>query len=119
VTTLLTVGNDSGVVGRCDAKCYNAKHPHCNCVCGGVNHGVGLATAVRNVAVAGQKMIDRYIDQRPELEANTPQLPLFDIPGLRGRTTVVSPRKGPGHPSADTGQLPLFDQDFPLRSSPG
>lgn len=24
---------------RCDAKCYNAKEPKCNCICGGRNHG--------------------------------------------------------------------------------
>lgn len=24
---------------HCDAKCHNAEHPECNCVCGGRYHG--------------------------------------------------------------------------------
>lgn len=33
---------------RCDAKCHNATKPRCRCVCGGVNHGVGLDKARAN-----------------------------------------------------------------------
>jgi hypothetical protein len=33
---------DGSLIGRCDARCYNAKHPKCDCVCGGVNHGRGF-----------------------------------------------------------------------------
>lgn len=29
----------------CNARCYNAKHPNCACVCGGMNHSVGLEDA--------------------------------------------------------------------------
>lgn len=47
--TLITVGNSEEIVGRCDAKCYNAKHEKCTCVCSGRNHGVGLARAIANV----------------------------------------------------------------------
>lgn len=32
----------------CDARCYNAKGPVCNCVCDGMNHGVGEREAVFN-----------------------------------------------------------------------
>jgi len=24
---------------QCNARCYNAKHPKCRCICGGENHG--------------------------------------------------------------------------------
>lgn len=34
---------------RCDARCYNAKHQECKCICQGKNHGVGLKQAVDNV----------------------------------------------------------------------
>lgn len=34
---------------RCDANCYNGKAKKCTCLCGGKNHGVGLAQARRNV----------------------------------------------------------------------
>jgi len=35
----------------CDAKCYNATPGReCTCICGGANHGAGLAKAIDNVA---------------------------------------------------------------------
>ena len=49
MTTLIAVYDSSGhLVGRCDAKCYNAEHPQCDCICGGRNHGVGLNRALDN-----------------------------------------------------------------------
>jgi hypothetical protein len=46
--TLIETGDNYGTNGRCDAKCYNATHPDCHCVCGGKNHGVGLKQALEN-----------------------------------------------------------------------
>lgn len=43
---------DGGLVGRCDARCYNAKQwgSKCNCICGGANHACGLFyTVVRRI----------------------------------------------------------------------
>ena len=37
------------ITGRCDARCYKARHPRCECICGGQNHGVGLKKAVDNI----------------------------------------------------------------------
>jgi len=34
---------------KCDEKCYNAKSMRCTCICGGVNHGVGLRQAIENL----------------------------------------------------------------------
>ena len=48
MTTLIAVYTSDGCVGRCDAKCYNAEHPECECICGGRNHGVGLSRALDN-----------------------------------------------------------------------
>ena len=48
MTTLIAVYNSSGCIGRCDAKCHDAAHPDCDCVCGGANHGVGLKQAISN-----------------------------------------------------------------------
>jgi hypothetical protein len=50
LTTLIAVYNSDGCVGRCDAKCYEAADPDCDCICGGRNHGVGRARAVENTA---------------------------------------------------------------------
>ena len=44
MTTLLTTGFGQNT-RRCDAKCYNAHGEECECICEGMNHGVGLATA--------------------------------------------------------------------------
>ena len=49
MTTLIAVYDGDGrCVGRCDAKCYNAEEPECQCVCGGRNHGKGLQQALDN-----------------------------------------------------------------------
>lgn len=49
MTTLISVHNSEGCVGRCDAKCYDARHPTCVCICGGRNHGAGKSEAMGNV----------------------------------------------------------------------
>jgi len=33
---------------RCCARCYSAKGPNCQCLCGGVNHGQGVIKAASN-----------------------------------------------------------------------
>lgn len=48
MTTLITHTNSDGTTGRCDAKCYAAQGPHCNCCCGGMNHRAGLQAAIDN-----------------------------------------------------------------------
>lgn len=48
MATLISVYNSDGCVGRCDEKCHGALQPECHCICGGVNHGVGLAQARKN-----------------------------------------------------------------------
>lgn len=48
--TLISVYNSEGLVGRCDAKCYSASEPDCDCICGGRNHRAGLQQALDNTA---------------------------------------------------------------------
>lgn len=50
MTTLIYVGNSEGCVGRCDAKCYDAHYPDCDCICGGKNHSKGLKQALENTS---------------------------------------------------------------------
>ena len=33
---------------NCSAKCHEATRPRCRCICGGVNHGVGIDQARAN-----------------------------------------------------------------------
>lgn len=49
MATLIYVGNSSGCVGRCDAKCYDATSPDCDCICGGKNHRAGRQQAQQNI----------------------------------------------------------------------
>ena len=41
MTTLISCSSSGGDQGRCDAKCYDAHEPDCDCICGGRNHGAG------------------------------------------------------------------------------
>jgi hypothetical protein len=49
------------VVRRCDANCHNAKHQHCDCVCGGLNHGVGEYRAEDNTDAFGEDRVTRLL----------------------------------------------------------
>jgi len=49
MATLIAVYSSERCVGRCDANCYNAVHARCACICGGVNHGLGVDLARANV----------------------------------------------------------------------
>ena len=48
MVTLISYYSSGGDQGRCDAKCYLASEPECDCICGGRNHGAGLAQAEEN-----------------------------------------------------------------------
>lgn len=48
MTSLVSIYRLDGLIGRCDARCYNAQQPHCDCVCGGKNHGRGIQVAAQN-----------------------------------------------------------------------
>lgn len=49
---LIEARKGNQVIGRCDASCYAASPPKpsrkCKCICGGKNHGVGIANAIDN-----------------------------------------------------------------------
>ena len=50
--TLIKVRNNGRVVGRCDRRCYEGNPGgagRCDCVCEGLNHGVGLDAAIDNI----------------------------------------------------------------------
>lgn len=64
MTTLIYVGNSSGCIGRCDAKCYEEKEDKCDCVCGGRNHGKGLKKALENTKEYSEEMIEEYVKSR-------------------------------------------------------
>jgi hypothetical protein len=87
MATLIAAYNSSGCIGRCDAKCYNATHPDCNCICGGMNHGAGAQRAIENTNAMWEDWISEYEKSHDverfkvparDLQTNSPQqLALF------------------------------------------
>jgi len=78
MTTLIEAHNSSGCIGRCDAKCYNAEHPDCQCICGGANHGVGLAKAVENTEELAESWIESYGGEHADMTG-------FKVPAVQKR----------------------------------
>lgn len=68
MTTLLAVYTKDGCIGRCDAKCYDAEGPDCDCICGGMNHGVGLREAINISRNTIEDIKENYGTLNPELE---------------------------------------------------
>ena len=58
--TLIAVYKDDKNIGRCDARCYNAKGDECKCVCNGTNHGRGYDEARANTDANGDKLARDY-----------------------------------------------------------
>ncbi|RMH70190.1 MAG: hypothetical protein D6675_10330 [Gemmatimonadetes bacterium] len=83
MAVLIEVRNSSGVIGRCDAKCYDAETQECHCICGGQNHGAGLERAIRNTRKYADQWLTRYARQhgltdfRSEIGHEVTQLKLF------------------------------------------
>ncbi len=67
---LMTVGNSEGE-RRCDAKCYNATSKNCGCICGGMNHGVGLKQAKANTSEHAEQLAEKLKIKLPPLDALT------------------------------------------------
>jgi hypothetical protein len=53
MSTLMASRTPSGRSRRCNAACYNAKGPDCDCICMGANHGVGERQAQTNTREMG------------------------------------------------------------------
>lgn len=84
MTTLIAVYSSRGCIGRCDAKCYEATSPDCDCICGGINHGAGRNQAIANTAEHAQKWIDQYEEQHQGKSLR------FDVPrGLAQQLTFL------------------------------
>jgi hypothetical protein len=50
--------------GRCDAKCYEAQEPHCDCICGGMNHGGWVAGAIDHTRQMAEAWVEEYASER-------------------------------------------------------
>lgn len=57
----------------CNEQCYDAKSKTCHCICGGVNHGLGVVSARRN----GALIFAPRVETDPTLEVVSHQESLF------------------------------------------
>lgn len=64
MATLIAVYTADGCVGRCDAKCYSASEPGCDCICGGLNHAAGKEQAITNTHDRAEEWLQRYAQER-------------------------------------------------------
>lgn len=76
MTTLIAVYGSDGCEGRCDARCYEAKEPECQCICGGMNHGAGKDQAVANTTALAEQWIEQYGNEH-DLDPKTHK---WDVP---------------------------------------
>ena len=61
-STLLALYLGNSLVGRCDINCFGGDDSRCECVCGGLNHGVGIEQAVEQT----RRMADEWIEAHRE-----------------------------------------------------
>ena len=66
--TLVEARKSSKLIGRCDARCYNATSSKCNCICGGANHGIGFIKARTNMTDKLQGEIVQKLRERPDFQ---------------------------------------------------
>ena len=107
MTTVLAVYNSRGCVGRCDANCHDAKGDQCTCICGGLNHGFGLARAQENVV----KGIGLTLDDLYAFAEETKRDPKELIVINRLKTPDAREARTQAHTKLT--QLDLFDERIP------
>ena len=62
--TIISAYDRGTMYGRCDASCYDGTKTDCDCICGGVNHGVGLTRALANTAAMSDNWLKRDRNSR-------------------------------------------------------
>ena len=88
MTTLISCSFSGGDRGRCDAKCYDAREPDCDCICGGRNHGAGREQAIENTRELAQGWIEQARANGQDVSAaglalEVTHQPLFSLGGPR------------------------------------
>jgi hypothetical protein len=65
MTKLIELRDGKHPASACDAKCYNAKSPICDCICNGLNHGIGLPAAIDRTRRDGARYVAQYVADHP------------------------------------------------------
>lgn len=66
MTTVISYSSSSGERRRCDATCHNAHNDKCVCICGGKNHGGGLARAIENTERLAEAWMEKVDKEHPD-----------------------------------------------------
>ena len=66
MSTLISAGNNNGE-RRCDEKCYGATGGKCDCICGGMNHGIGFKKAVENTQIYAKELLIKIKKENPRM----------------------------------------------------
>lgn len=68
MSCLIYSHNGDHCTGKCDANCYNATSPECDCICRGMNHGVGAKKAMENTAKYAEEWIKKYAAEKVSMK---------------------------------------------------
>lgn len=81
MSCLIYASNSEGCTGRCDANCHNASTPacECDCICGGMNHGVGEKRAQENTAKYVDTWIERWEKKFPDQKVHVNADKVFQL----------------------------------------
>ena len=60
--TLITLRTKTGTTRSCSARCHDAKGKRCNCICGGMLHGVGLDAGIDVIRQADARLMERLTE---------------------------------------------------------
>jgi hypothetical protein len=86
MSTLIASRMTNGRRRRCNAKCYNAHGPDCDCICLAANYGVGERQAEVNTRELGVTWLDKAsrIPSRRKRKFTAPpeQGKLFALPEI-------------------------------------
>lgn len=69
MTALFIIYGPAGIIGQCDAVCYDSDGGLCGCICGGANHGAGRRRAIRNTYKHALTWLDRVTLANPDVRA--------------------------------------------------
>ena len=80
MTTLIELRDNGHPTAACNARCHNSKSHVCDCICNGLNHGVGLAQAITNTRDRGQQEVANYVANHPHTQTSRLYFHLPPIP---------------------------------------
>ena len=112
-TLIAAYRGDGTCIGRCDASCYNAKGPKCNCICRGANHGIALARAL-------QRQTHDWLDQlNAQVRETDPRATIEDTTlGLRGAQRTFEFTPNLDYPQATQPSAPPMKPNSPQPQEP-